>query len=83
MPLTELDLLAQVALREDSSRQFKADIHNAESLAAEMAAFANSDGGTIYLGVTDHNTVPGLSTRMWPASINLSAMPPVSWCAAR
>lgn len=61
MPLTEHDLLAQVALGEDSSRQFKADIHNAESLAAEMAAFANSDGGTIYLGVTDHNTVPGLS----------------------
>ena len=61
MPLTEHDLLGQVALGEDSSRQFKADIHNAESLAAEMAAFANTDGGTIYLGVTDHNTVPGLS----------------------
>ena len=63
MPLTEHDLPAQVALGEDSSRQFKADIHNAESLAAEMAAFANSDGGTIYLGVTDHNTVAGLGHR--------------------
>lgn len=54
MPLTEHDLFAQVSLGEDSSRQFKADIHNAESLAAEMAAFANSDGGTILIGVTDH-----------------------------
>lgn len=61
MPLTEHDLLAQVALGEDSSRQFKADIHNAESLAAEMAAFANTDGGTIFIGVTDHGNVPGLS----------------------
>lgn len=61
MPLTEHDLLAQVALGEDSSRQFKADIHNAESLAAEMAAFANTDGGAIYLGVTDNGDMPGLS----------------------
>ena len=61
MPLTEQDLLAQVALGEDSSRQFKADIHNAESLAAEMAAFANSDGGTIFIGVTDHGDAQGLS----------------------
>lgn len=61
MPLTEHDLLAQVALGEDSSRQFKADIHNAESLAAEMAAFANTDGGTIFIGVTDHGDAQGLS----------------------
>lgn len=61
MPLTEHDLLAQAALGEDSSRQFKADVHNAESLAAEMAAFANTDGGTIFIGVTDHGDVPGLS----------------------
>lgn len=61
MPLTEHDLLAQVVLGEDSSRQFKADIHNAESLAAEMAAFANSDGGTIFIGVTDHGNAQGLS----------------------
>ncbi|NLF25933.1 MAG: ATP-binding protein, partial [Deltaproteobacteria bacterium] len=61
MSLTEHDLLAQIALGEDSSRQFKANIHNAESLVAEMAAFANTDGGTIYLGVTDHGNMPGLS----------------------
>lgn len=61
MSLTEHDLLAQVALGEDSSRQFKADIHNAESLAAEMAAFANTDGGTIFIGVTDHGNAQGLS----------------------
>ena len=61
MPFTEHDLLAQAALGEDSSRQFKADAHNAESLAAEMAAFANTDGGTIFIGVTDHGNAPGLS----------------------
>ncbi len=34
----------QVSLGEDSRRQFKADLHNADSLAAEIAAFANGEG---------------------------------------
>jgi len=61
MPLTERSLLAQIALGEDSTRQFKADIRNADSLASEMAAFANAEGGVIYLGVTDDGAMPGLS----------------------
>ncbi len=54
------ELQEQVALGEDSTRQFKADMHNADSLASEMAALANTEGGTIYLGVTDEGTMPGL-----------------------
>jgi len=59
MNLSELE--AQVALGEDSQRQFKRDVTNADALAAEMAAFANSEGGTIYLGVADDGSLPGLS----------------------
>jgi hypothetical protein len=33
----------QIARGEDSSRQFKPDVRNAESLASEMVAFANSE----------------------------------------
>ena len=58
MTLTELK--AQIALGEDSRRQFKLDVTNADSLAAEMAAFSNSEGGTIYLGVADDGSLPGL-----------------------
>jgi ATP-dependent DNA helicase RecG len=54
------ELLAQVHLGEDSTRQFKADVRNGESLAAEMAAFANGEGGTIFLGVADDGALPGL-----------------------
>lgn len=61
MPHTEQDLRTQVALGEDSTHQFKVDIRNAESLAAEMAAFANTEGGVIYLGVADDGSLPGLS----------------------
>jgi len=55
------ELQTQIALGEDSSRQFKADVRNAESLASEMAALANSEGGTIYLGVADDGSTPGLN----------------------
>ena len=56
-----VNLSVIVARGEDSTRQFKADLRNSESLAAEMAAFANSEGGTIYIGVADDGSVPGLT----------------------
>ena len=56
-----MTLLDPIALGEDSIRQFKVDVRNAESLAAEMAAFANSNGGTIFIGVADDGNVPGLA----------------------
>ena len=59
MTLNELN--AQVALGEDSRRQFKQDMHSPDALAAEMAAFANSEGGVILLGVADNGSLPGLS----------------------
>ncbi len=57
------DLQAQTALGEDSKRQFKADVRNAESLAAEIAAFANSEGGAILIGVADDGSIPGLAPK--------------------
>ena len=57
------ELKKQVALGEDSRRQFKADVTNSDALAAEMAAFANSEGGTIFIGVADDGTLPGLSSK--------------------
>jgi ATP-dependent DNA helicase RecG len=59
--MDESTLIAQIAGGEDSARQFKADVRNAESLASEMAAFANSEGGTLFLGVADNGSVAGLS----------------------
>ena len=45
--MNDTDLLNQIVLGEDSTHQFKSDVRNADSLASEMAAFANSEGGTI------------------------------------
>ena len=44
------ELKKQASLGEDSRRQFKADVTNSDALAAEMAAFANSEGGPYSLG---------------------------------
>jgi ATP-dependent DNA helicase RecG len=49
-----------VALGEDSTRQFKRDVTNVDALAAELVAFANGDGGVLYVGVADDGTIEGL-----------------------
>ena len=60
MEIAELiDILSR---GEDSRHQFKADITNANSLAAEMVAFSNSSGGRIFIGVNDDGSVRGLSS---------------------
>jgi ATP-dependent DNA helicase RecG len=58
--MTPTELHTQAALGEDSRRQFKRDLTNADALAAEMAAFANSEGGVILVGVDDDGALPGL-----------------------
>ena len=55
------DLRKLVAHGEDSRLQFKADVRNVDALAAEMAAFANSEGGRILIGVGDNDGLDGIS----------------------
>jgi len=50
-----------ISLGEDSQREFKENIHNIDSLAAEMAAMANKTGGLIYIGVADDSSLTGLN----------------------
>ncbi|HEC84527.1 MAG TPA: transcriptional regulator [Thioploca sp.] len=46
---------------EDSSRQFKENLSSIDKLAVEISAFANTNGGDIYLGVDDNGVIKGLS----------------------
>jgi ATP-dependent DNA helicase RecG len=55
------ELQQLVALGEDSGREFKEDIHNPDSLGAELVAFSNSGGGLLLIGVTDDGTIVGLA----------------------
>ncbi len=54
-------LSAIVACGEDSRHQFKRDFSNVDSLAAELAAFANMGGGQLLVGVADDGTITGLN----------------------
>ncbi len=46
---------------EDRRLQFKADMRNADTLAAEMVAFSkNSEGGIILIGVSDEGKALGV-----------------------
>ena len=63
MAMTLAELHKNIQTGEDSARQFKVDVRNGESFAAEMVAFANSEGGVLFIGVADDGSVPGLSAQ--------------------
>lgn len=46
---------------EDSYTEFKERLDNAESLAGEIVAFANTDGGRLFIGITDDGQVVGVA----------------------
>jgi ATP-dependent DNA helicase RecG len=57
--------ITQSSLRmgENSVLEFKTESVRAESIAKEIVAFANTDGGTLLIGVADDGTVQGVSDR--------------------
>jgi len=56
----EIDILSDIVGGESQVREFKRQIDNPESVAGEIVAFANCDGGKLYLGVADDGGVAGL-----------------------
>lgn len=56
-----LDIMTILAQGEDSEHQFKKNITNVDSLAAEMVAFSNANGGKILVGVADDGQISGLT----------------------
>lgn len=56
-----IEILTILSQGEDSLNQFKKNITNADSLAAEIVAFSNGLGGRLFIGVDDDGTVTGLS----------------------
>lgn len=54
------DLRNLVQTGEGSYLEFKRTIPSAKKIAREIAAFANTKGGTILIGVDDNKTIPGI-----------------------
>jgi ATP-dependent DNA helicase RecG len=57
-----IELVQTLSRGEDSRTQFKRNFNNPETLAAEMIAFSNGEGGTIFVGVEDSGVITGLSS---------------------
>ena len=54
------ELIEKIHLGEDSTIEFKRGLPRRDSLADEIAAFANARGGVILIGVDDHGDIVGL-----------------------
>ena len=59
-PLNHTDLAALLTNGENSGVEFKRDAVSPESLAKELVALGNFEGGVVLLGVEDDGTVSGL-----------------------
>src|SRR5690625_2288787 len=55
------DLRNLIQTGEGPYLEFKKVTPSAEKIAREISAFANSDGGTILVGVNDDKSVPGVA----------------------
>ena len=66
MFISAIELLEKIQLGEDSGIEFKRELPDRKDLANEIAAFANTDGGELIIGVDDkrtadsHRDVPGI-----------------------
>lgn len=54
------DIRRMIASGESQTVEFKRDLSQRSEFASEMIAFANTDGGTILLGVEDDGTITGI-----------------------
>ncbi|MGI9255917.1 MAG: RNA-binding domain-containing protein [Salinispira sp.] len=56
-----IELLKILMQGEDSRHQFKKNINNIDSMAQELIAFSNTQGGLILVGVDDDGAVTGIT----------------------
>ena len=60
MLYSQTELIEKIILGEDSTIEFKREMPHRNSLVDEIAAFANSQGGVILVGVDDYREIVGL-----------------------
>ena len=57
---SQTELIEKIMLGEDTTIEFKREMPHRNSLADEIAAFANSQGGVMLIGVDDYREIVGL-----------------------
>lgn len=59
--MNNLEVYTMIAAGEDSFTEFKRDVSQRSDFAGEMIAFANTEGGSILVGVADDGAVVGVA----------------------
>ncbi len=54
------ELIEKIILGEDSTMEFKREMPHRDSMADEIAAFANAEGGMILIGIDDNKEIIGI-----------------------
>ncbi len=54
------ELIEKIMLGEDTTIEFKREMPHRNSLADEIAAFANAQGGVLLIGVDDYREIVGI-----------------------
>ena len=57
---SQTELIEKIMLGEDATIEFKREMRHRDSLADEIAAFANAQGGVILIGVDDYREIVGI-----------------------
>ena len=76
-----MDAQAEIRLGEGQTTEFKFRVDSQRKIAKTLVAFANSDGGTIYIGVKDNGSIAGVRGEeelfMIEGAADLHTRPPV------
>src|SRR5690554_7429241 len=76
-------LRERIAEGEHQQQDFKYAINDSKKIARSLAAFANTDGGSLLVGVKDNGRVAGVASDeeyyMVEAAANMYCKPPVSF----
>ena len=62
MDLEEFNIYKRISEGEGQQLDFKFAITDSKKIARSMAAFANSDGGVLLIGVKDNGKIVGIKT---------------------
>jgi predicted HTH transcriptional regulator len=80
-----MNAMQEIRQGESQTREFKFRVDSQRKIAKTLVAFANTDGGTIYIGVKDNGVVAGVRGEeelyMIEGAADLHTRPPVPYTA--
>ena len=74
----QTELIEKIMFGEDATIEFKREMPHRNSMADEIAAFANAQGGTILIGVDENREIIGIELDKMDGVEKMVNVPPAS-----